>query len=119
MKNKLTTLYCNIILGWSFRQPAGVLLSAGLAWVEQLLSSERERGSVFIQDYNKDSKGLLGIFKCERDLGGWSCWLRTLLSVELQLHIYLQLLSDCFEHFLCKTKLLERAMGMAAAVKGL
>lgn len=63
MKNKLSTLYCNIILGWSFRQPAGVLRSVSpRASAEQLLSSESKGGSVFIRDYNKDSKGHLGIF---------------------------------------------------------
>lgn len=80
---------------------------------------ERNRGSFFIWDYNRDSKGLPGIFKLRHGLGGWWCWLLTLLSVELQLHIYLQLLSDCFEHFLCKAEPLEHAVGMAVAGKGL
>lgn len=80
---------------------------------------ERNRDSFFIWDYNRDSKGLPGIFKCRHDLGGWWCWLLTLWSVELQLHIYLQLLSDCFECFLCKAEPLEHAVGMAVAGKGL
>lgn len=41
MKNKLTTLCSDVILGRSLRQPAGVLQSSR-ASVEQLLSSERE-----------------------------------------------------------------------------
>lgn len=83
------------------------------------LFRERNRGSFFIWDYNRDSKGLPGIFKCRHDLGRWWCWLLTLLSVELQLQIYLQLLSDCFERFLCKAEPLEHAVGMAVAGKGL
>lgn len=125
---KTNSLHCTVMLFL-----AGVSGSVlGSSWADELRSSfstsiggaaavlrERKRGSVFIRDYNKDSKGHLGIFKCKNDLEGWWYWLLTLLSVELQLHIFLQLLSDCFERFLCKTELLEHATGMAAVVKGL
>lgn len=123
---KTNSLHCTVIL--FLAGVSGSLL--GSSWAAELHSRfstsngraaaafwETNRGSGFIWDYDKDSKGLLGIFKCKHDLGGW--WFSTLLNVELQLHIYLQLLSNCFEHFLCKTEFLGHVIGMAVAVKGL